>query len=334
MTSVALTDIRWASSPTVMLSGINTSRLTGSVGRWKPCCCSGGTISRRSSLLGLAGARLPSATWSSRRMTPWSAAGISSGSDPHRLLRPGLARLLALARALLGLLAGAALFFALGLLLFLPALLFELGLAALLFFLGATPLFLRLLLGIFLAAAILFRAVARLGLRVEGPHLDILLREGLSRRLGVALHFLALGDGAALDVGALAAHLDADRLRRRAGARGRAGARSGLRRSDRLRQLCHRLALERDLARLGGFLRRDLAVAAPQVAKQFHLFVLGNDVAAVGLLDARLVELLEQPVDRDADAGRQLINRYLAHAWALPFTGSRYLPGTTARVRS
>jgi hypothetical protein len=35
--SPALTDMRLASSPTEMLSGISTSRTTGAVGRWKPC---------------------------------------------------------------------------------------------------------------------------------------------------------------------------------------------------------------------------------------------------------------------------------------------------------
>ncbi len=37
ITSPALTANSLAKSPTVMVSGISTSRLTGSVGIWKPC---------------------------------------------------------------------------------------------------------------------------------------------------------------------------------------------------------------------------------------------------------------------------------------------------------
>ena len=39
ITSAALTDMRWASSPTVMVSGTATSRTSGSVG-WANVVCS------------------------------------------------------------------------------------------------------------------------------------------------------------------------------------------------------------------------------------------------------------------------------------------------------
>ena len=88
----------------------------------------------------------------------------------------------------------------------------------------------------------------------------------------------------ALDVGALLAHLDVDRARAALGAREL--------------ELALRLALQRDLARRGIALALAAAVAAAQVRQQLELGIVADAVVGAVDLDAGLIELHEQPVDR------------------------------------
>ena len=132
------------------------------------------------------------------------------------------------------------------------------------------------------------------------------LERGLGLLLGLALpiDFLLLMarlilEHLALDVGALAAHLDID------------GARAALR--ARELQLRLRLAAQRDLARRGVGLRVVAAVAAAQMRQQLVLRILADHVLGAVDLDPGLIELLQQPIDRYLQHLGELRDRYICH---------------------
>ena len=124
----------------------------------------------------------------------------------------------------------------------------------------------------------------------------------------------------ALDVGALAAHLDVD------------GARAALVAGEL--QLALRLALERDLARRAHRRRVVAAVAAAQVRQQLELRFLADHVLGLDDLDAGLIELREQPVDRHLQHLGKLGNRYFSHTVFLVRSASVPAPRTSARAPS
>jgi hypothetical protein len=103
----------------------------------------------------------------------------------------------------------------------------------------------------------------------------------------------------ALDVGALAAHFDVH------------GTRTSLRACEL--ELRLRLAPQRDLARRRIGLCVLAAVAAAQVRQQLMLRILADHVLRAVDLDAGLIELLQQPVDRDLQHLGELRDRYVCH---------------------
>ena len=132
------------------------------------------------------------------------------------------------------------------------------------------------------------------------------LERGLGLLLGLALPvdlFLLMTrlvlEHLALDVGAFAAHLDVD------------GARAALR--ARELQLRLRLAPQGDLARSRIGLRVVMAVAAPQMRQQLVLRVLADHVLGAVDLDPRLIELLQQPIDRYLQHLGELSDGYICH---------------------
>ena len=140
------------------------------------------------------------------------------------------------------------------------------------------------------------------------------LERGLRLLLGLALAvdlFLLVPrlilEHLALDVGALAAHLDVDR----AGAALRA----------RELQLRLRLAPQGDLAGRGIGLRVVAAVAAAQMREQLVLRILADHVLGAVDLDPGLIELLQQPVDRHLQNLGELRDRYICHARLLGLLG-------------
>jgi hypothetical protein len=153
---------------------------------------------------------------------------------------------------------------------------------------------------------------ASLGLLAFAPHglalLDLAPQLLLGRlalrvlRLALAVDLLLrhprlLLEHVALDVGALAAHLDADRAR--------------LAHRGRDPDLALRLAAQRDLARRAAVLR--LAVRLAQVRQQLVLGVLTDAVLRSLDLDAGFLELREQPVHRHLEDLRELLDRHIGH---------------------
>src|SRR5690606_6236641 len=106
----------------------------------------------------------------------------------------------------------------------------------------------------------------------------------------------------ALDVRALAAYFHVDR----AGASLAAGK----------AQLALGLALQRDTSRRRGG-RVLAAVRAPQVSEQLELRVLADLVLSAGDLDACLVELHQQALDRHFQHFGKLRDRYFRHSTLL-----------------
>ncbi len=101
----------------------------------------------------------------------------------------------------------------------------------------------------------------------------------------------------ALDIGALAPHLDID------------GTRAALVAGEL--ELALGLALERDAARRRAFAA--MTVAAAQVRQQFELGFLADHVLRTGHGDAGLVELRDQAVHRNLQYVGKLGNRYVSH---------------------
>ena len=126
-------------------------------------------------------------------------------------------------------------------------------------------------------AALKARGFEALGFRLRGFVLLAALRLDL-----VLLLTRLLLQHVALDVRLLLTHLDADRARTALGAREL--------------QLALRLALERDLARRAR--RIVAAVGAAQMREQLHLLVVADACVGALHLDARLIELHQQPIDR------------------------------------
>ncbi len=120
-----------------------------------------------------------------------------------------------------------------------------------------------------------------LGLFDGGPRLLLALALPVELFLLVAR---LIFEHLALDVGALAAHLDVD------------GARAALR--ARELQFRLRFAPQGDLARSRVGLHVVVAVAAPQVRQQLVLRILADHVLGALDPDSRLIELLQQPIDR------------------------------------
>ena len=106
----------------------------------------------------------------------------------------------------------------------------------------------------------------------------------------------------ALDVGALAAHLDIDRACAALGAREL--------------QLRLRLAPQRDFARRRIGLRIITAMAAAQMRQQLVLRVLADHVLGTVDFDPGLVELLQQPIDRYFQHLGELRDGYICHSAA------------------
>ena len=79
-----------------------------------------------------------------------------------------------------------------------------------------------------------------------------------------------------------------------------------------LSSLCD-LRLQRDLARRGVAVRRSRPCAAAQVRQQLHLRVVADASLGAVDLDARLVELRQQPLDRDLQYLGKLSNRHFRH---------------------
>ena len=115
----------------------------------------------------------------------------------------------------------------------------------------------------------------------------------------------------------LAPHLDVDR----------AGTTLGARKL----QFALRLALQRDLARRAAVLIA--AMAAAQMRQQFELGIVADAIVRPSDLDARLIELHDQPVHRHLQHLGKLRNSYFCHAAQFldPINGSLR---TRARVRS
>jgi hypothetical protein len=104
------------------------------------------------------------------------------------------------------------------------------------------------------------------------------------------------------DVSCLAANLDVDHA-------------SATLRAGHL-QIALRLTLERDLAR-GGVAISLAPVAAAQMRKQFELRIVADSIVRAGDLDAGLIELHEQPIDRHLQDFGELCNCDFCHR-ALP----------------
>ena len=157
--------------------------------------------------------------------------------------------------------------------------------------------------------ALLLHALA-LGALERG--LGLLLRLALLVELFLLQARLILED-LALDVGALAAHLDIHR------------SCAALRARELEFRL--RLAAQRDLARRRVRLGVIAPVAAAQVREQLVLGILADHVIRTADPDAGLIELLKQPVDRHLQHLGELRDGYICHAaapkpWLLPRTSA------------
>ena len=162
--------------------------------------------------------------------------------------------------------------------------------------------------------AILFIAAAPalffLTLAVETLFLETLVFGALERGLGLLLGFALPVDFFLLmaglmfqyfplDVGALAANFDVY------------GSTPAL--GTRELEFGLRLALQGDFARSGIALRFIVSMAAPQVGQQLVLGILADHVLGAVDFDARLIELLQQPIDRNLQNLRELSDRYVCH---------------------
>jgi len=123
----------------------------------------------------------------------------------------------------------------------------------------------------------------------------------------------------ALDVVARAAHLDAHG--------------TGAPLVARELQLALGLALERDLAWRAIAAGILAAMRATQVREEFQLRIVGNARVGSGHLDARLVELRQQPVDRHLQHLGKLRNGHFRHKLRF-LVGISYRPRTTAHAPS
>ena len=161
-------------------------------------------------------------------------------------------------------------------------------------------------------ATLFLGATTRLVLLVLDPALGLLFGERSLRRLGVLSGLVAGFQRSALDIGALAPHLDAHGL---AGARGSGAARSGSATTagNRLPQLADGLALQRHLARLGSRRRICLAVTLTQEIQQIAFLVVGDGVIAAGLVDTGLAQLAQQPVQRNTHIRSELGDSNFSH---------------------
>ncbi len=168
------------------------------------------------------------------------------------------------------------------------------------------------------APLLLFRALAVLGgtllglcaLALGGRHsLAFLVLGLLSRRAcvflrasdGVDLFLLLAGlllQHVALDIGALLADLHVHR--------------SGAPLPARQLQLALRLAVQRDAARrrIAGIFA---AMRLAQMRQQLELGVLADDVLPAVDLDARLIELLDESIDRHLQYLREFCDRHFRH---------------------
>ena len=119
------------------------------------------------------------------------------------------------------------------------------------------------------------------------------------RRGGACLLF----EHIAFDIGAFDTHLDVDRARTPGG-------------TGEL-DLALLLALQSDLARRGGLvdLLAALPVAATQMRQQLELGVVADPIVRTLDLDARLVELHQQLLDRYFEHLGELGNRYIGHGY-------------------
>ena len=124
--------------------------------------------------------------------------------------------------------------------------------------------------------------------------LEVVLRRGGAR---------LLFEHITLDVGAFDTHLDVDRARTASGA-------------GEL-DLALLLALQGDLSRRGGLvdLLAALPVAATQMRQQLELRLVADPVVRTLDLDARLVELHQQLLDRHLEHLGELGNRYIGHGY-------------------
>jgi hypothetical protein len=159
---------------------------------------------------------------------------------------------------------------------------------------------------LFLAAAI--GVGTRLAVRFA---LELRFGELAQRVLALGVDRLVFLDGAALDVGALLAHFDVDRLRSRAALARRNG------------DFADGAALERDLFGRGSRSRHGrlflLAVRAAQEAEQLHLLGAADDLIGVGEFHSGLAELREQPVHRRAEHLGQLFDGDVRHRLSTPW---------------
>ena len=161
-------------------------------------------------------------------------------------------------------------------------------------------------------------------LAVQALLLQALALGALDRGLGLLLRFAQLVqlfllqarlilEDLALDVGALAAHLDIHR--------------SGAALRARELEFGLRLAAQRDLARRRVGLGVVAPVAAAQVREQLVLGILADHVIRAADPDPGLIELLKKPVDRHLQHLGELRDGYICHAaapkpWLLPRTSA------------
>src|SRR5690606_8684335 len=135
--------------------------------------------------------------------------------------------------------------------------------------------------------------------RRHSRRLLLFVRRLLRRALAIlllVLHARLLFEDAAVQVGLLATHLHVD------------GARAALGRCNL--DLALRLALESDFAGRGRF---TAPVRAAQECQQLHLGVVADGVLGAGHVDARLIELREQALDRHLQHLGKLANRHIRH---------------------
>src|SRR5450631_2373417 len=169
---------------------------------------------------------------------------------------------------------------------------FFLGGALAIFFITAPPTL------FFLTLAIQPLLLESLGLRALDSGLGLLL--GLAKLVDLFLLMarLILKDFA-LHVGALAAHLDIHR------------SRTALRACEF--QLRLRFAAQRNLARRCIALGLVVTVTAAQVRQQLMLGVFADHVFSAVDFDAGLIQLLQQPIDRNLQHLSELSDGYICH---------------------
>src|ERR1700733_12832130 len=121
----------------------------------------------------------------------------------------------------------------------------------------------------------------------------------------------------ALDISALAAHLDVDR------------ARTAL--NTRELQFALGFSLQSDLARRAAVLFA--AVTAPQMGQKLELRIVADAIIRAADLDSGLIQLHEQPVHRHLQHFGKLRNGYFGHELksSLPSLAARFEPGRARR---